>query len=176
MDFYYFRMRWKEGGEADVLFEEMEPKDARMYSARICGLARYMEGEKARDLFLKATKEGFTLSTAAYNAIVTYAKYAVARDYEERWKKAREVLTAMSEAGVEPDLQTFNAALALLARAASFPGRTWKGLEGTAVSVFQEMAKLGIQHSAGSYKHLLGAFQRSPKHIFRGVLLSCLDR
>jgi pentatricopeptide repeat domain-containing protein 3 len=74
---------------------------------------------------------------------------------ETRWEMTMSLLSRMSQQGVAPNLQTFNAVLEVISKIAM-----WKRARPLALATLAEMRRCGIEASLASYHHLIQIFCR----------------
>ncbi|OQV17518.1 Protein PTCD3-like protein, mitochondrial [Hypsibius exemplaris] len=161
------RRRWKVGGPADKVFQDIKPKTAEAYAAMICANARFLHVEGANTLLEEMQQENLPIPVQVYNEMIKIVPL-LKDSIDSRWEMTMSFLSSMNQAGVAPNLQTFNAVLEVISRIAM-----WRRSRSTALGVFAEMKRCGIEPSLASYHFLLQIFcrERGPiSHILLDVL------
>ncbi|OTF71680.1 PTCD3-like protein, mitochondrial-like protein [Euroglyphus maynei] len=147
---------WKDNGFAEKLFESIEPKNDRVYSSIIMGMAKHNQCERALSLYRQAIDLNFKLNTATYNALINICNELHSTN-EERWKTVVDLLKQMNTNQIAPDLGTLNAVLKQISKFKFFVQSNELILK-----TLNEFAfKFGIRPSLGTYYHLLSNFYRS---------------
>lgn len=147
---------WKDNGFAEQLFESIEEKGSRHYSALIQGMAKYGQTERAFSFYSKALESDMPLNVTTYNSLISIT-YNVHQTNEKRWKLVVELLQTMNENQIKPNLGTLNSTLK---QVASY--KFWNSTQEIARKVVNEFAfKYDIEPSLATYYHLLNTFYKS---------------
>lgn len=161
------RKSWKDGDLAEQLFNEIELKDARLYSTLIRGMAKYYQIEKAWALFQEALDKNLQLDVNTYNAILQNV-FFIKESSEMRWEQTQEILQLMVKNQIKPNLETFNSILFTI----STIGIN-KLARNYALKTLAEMKFLNITPSLGSWYYILIIFcrERGPvSHVLIDIL------
>lgn len=147
---------WKDNGFAEQLFESLEDKSSRAYSALIQGMCKHFQTERAYAFYKQAVDSGYKLNVQTYNSLVL-SSYNLHSTNEERWKMVLELLKSMNANDIKPDLGTLNATLKQISKY-----KFWNLNADLSKKVFNEFAfKFNIEPSLGTYTHLLNIFYKS---------------
>ncbi|VDP06966.1 unnamed protein product [Soboliphyme baturini] len=174
---------WKHNGCAMKIFDSLQPKSARAYSAVICGMAKYLSAKEASEYFVLMREEGLKPDAFLYNRILC-GVCRVKSINSERWENLLELLRTMKQDGVRPNADTFNSVLAQLRLMKSWRNAPDHALEVyrfyfvinfcPSSAVFQEMVSLQLQPTLGTYVCLIDIFQPRPE--LQSLLDEILDQ
>ncbi|XP_078587814.1 small ribosomal subunit protein mS39-like [Branchiostoma floridae x Branchiostoma japonicum] len=145
--------RWRDGDDADRLFNSLAEPSARNYCSLIKGLVKYEAADQAFRTYNDMQQKGLRADASTYNALIKSVKEVRDR-YEERWDLVQQLLNQMRLEKIRPTLQTFNATL----RSIRFCGMTGRK---SCLDVLREMAHLGIEPSLATYNHIMSIFNPS---------------
>lgn len=143
---------WKDNGMAEQIFSSLVPADSASYSAIIAGMALHGQFENAYKKYKEAKEAQIPISIDAYNSIIVGTPY-LKESHDMRWNFIEEMLKAISEEQIMPNLATLNAVLESLS---SMP--TFRQAKKNALSAIAEFKTLGIEPSLASYFHVLNIF------------------
>ncbi|CAH1257560.1 PTCD3 [Branchiostoma lanceolatum] len=145
--------QWREGDDADRLFNSLAEPSARNYCSLIKGLVKYEAADQAFRTYNDMQQKGLRADVSTYNALI-YSVNIVRERYEERWDLIQQLLNQMRLEKIRPSLQTFNSTL----RSLRYCGMTGRK---SCLDVLREMVHLGIEPSMASYSHILSIFNPS---------------
>ncbi|XP_043266912.1 protein PTCD3 homolog, mitochondrial [Venturia canescens] len=154
---------WKSCPEVEQLFDFLKNQDkpiaARAYSAMISGTAKYIKVDRAWALFEECEKNNIPLSITAYNHLIQLVTF-VKDGLVERKQMLVEFFRKIANAGLSPNIETFNSALRVIT-AMQNPGPT----KDLARTLFVEFKNIGIKPSLASYYFALVIFckDRGPR-------------
>lgn len=161
------RKTWKDGGLAEQVFQSMEVKDSKAYSALIQGMAKHFHVDRAYELFEEMQGKDLTPSIEAYNGLLSLAPF-LREGYEQRWILTKELLVSIQKDGLKPTIGTMNKVLETVSRFGASPSARQYALE-----VFGEMKHLGMEPSLASYYFLLVIFCKTrgpPSRILHNIV------
>ncbi|XP_037790424.1 LOW QUALITY PROTEIN: protein PTCD3 homolog, mitochondrial-like [Penaeus monodon] len=164
---------WKDHGLAEELFKSLSHQGSPAYCALIRGMTRYYQVDRAWQLYQETLEKGVPLDTETYNSLIRVASF-MREGSDLRWKLVKEILTAMAEAGVKPNLGTLNSTLESLSQIAS-----WRQTKNLSLQAMAEFNRLGIQASLASYYYLLiiHCRERGPiSHILVDIMNHIADK
>ncbi|KAH9414884.1 Pentatricopeptide repeat domain [Dermatophagoides pteronyssinus] len=147
---------WKDNGFAEKLFDSIEPKNDRVYSSIIKGMAKHNQCERAFSLYQQAIDLNFKLNTATYNSLINISNELHSTN-EERWKTVIDLLKTMNQNQIAPDIGTLNGVLKQISKYKFFVQSNELILK----SLNEFAFKFDIRPSFGTYYHLLSCFYRS---------------
>lgn len=160
------RKTWKDYGLAEQLFNEIEPKDSKTYSAIIRGMCKFYQVEKAWALYNDALAHQIPLDVEAFNSILNVIDFL--KDAAElRWSLILEILGTMKSLNVDPNLGTLNACLSIIQHMG------YRHAKDHALRVLSEFKKVGVEPSLGSWYFILSIFcrDRGPvSHVLVDIL------
>ncbi|XP_052866653.1 protein PTCD3 homolog, mitochondrial [Anopheles cruzii] len=161
------RKTWKDFELAEDLFHGLETKRPEHYCALIRGMARYFQIEKAWGLYQETIEKGIELDTNTFNALLHIASF-LKESYDKRWELVCEVMTAMKQQGVRPNLGTLNGILQTVTTIGGYNHpRTY------ALKTLSEFKRLGIEPSLASWYYVLIIFcrERGPvSHVLHDIM------
>lgn len=143
---------WKDNGIAEQIFNSLSPADSASYSAIIAGMALHGQFEKACRKYKEAKEAQIAISIDAYNCLIVGSPF-LKESYEMRWAFVEDMMKAINEEGIMPNLGTLNAVLESLSSMPSF-----RHAKTNALRVIAEFKTLGIEPSLASYFHILNIF------------------
>lgn len=162
------RKTWKDDGLAEELFTSLSNKGSAAYCAVIRGMAQYYQVDRAWQLYQECKEKDIPLDADTYNSLIRVASFL--RDaFDLRWKLVTELLSAMGEAGVNPNLGTLNSTLEALSQVAG-----WRQARHLSLQVIAEFNSIGIHPSLASYYYLLVIHCRERGPISH-ILIDILD-
>lgn len=160
------RKTWKDHGLAEQLFNEIEPRDARTYSAIIRGMCKFYQVEKAWALYNDALAHNVALDTEAFNSILSVCDF-IKDSAELRWNLILEILGTMKTLKVDPNLGTLNACLSIIMQMG------YRQAKDNALRLLTEFKRAGVEPSLGSWFFVLSIFckDRGPvSHVLIDIL------
>lgn len=160
------RKTWKDHDLAEQLFNEIEPKDSRTFSAIIRGMCKYHQVEKAWATYNDALSRNISLDAEVFNAILNVTHF-LKESYELRWDLMMEVLKTMKSTKVDPNLGTLNACMSTV----SFMGG--RNARDYAIKILTEFTRVGIEPSLATWYFVLQTFckERGPvSHVLIDIL------
>ncbi|KAF3693559.1 Pentatricopeptide repeat domain-containing protein 3, mitochondrial Precursor [Channa argus] len=149
----YLRSIWKDGNNAERIFNLLPDRDTRCYSALIRGMVKHGAHAKAFNVYTDLLNNRLTADVHIFNALISAAP-DVRDKYTERWDLVAELLKQMSQQKVQPNLLTFNSVLKALRRCGPL-ART------QSLQTLNEMKALGIAPSLATFDHILAVFYRA---------------
>lgn len=161
------RMRntWKEGGVADTVFKQIEPKDSKAYCAIIRGMCKYIQAERAYALYQEALGKDIDIDVETFNFVIRAT--GLLKGGDTRWKFALEVLHTMASKNIKPNLGTMNAVLCIASTTTGTQMREY------VPRILAEFKAFGIVPSLESWYYVLNTFckERGPvSHILVDIL------
>jgi pentatricopeptide repeat domain-containing protein 3 len=160
------RKTWKDGDLHEQIFAETEPKDSRAFSTIIRGMSKFYQVEKAWAFYNDALSRGIALDVEAFNSILNCVTF-LKESSELRFELIVEILTAMKNAAVEPNLGTLNACLGTISMMGGKNPRDY------ALTMLAEFKAAGIEPSLASWTYVLQTFckDRGPvSHVIVDIL------
>ncbi|XP_058126412.1 small ribosomal subunit protein mS39 [Anopheles ziemanni] len=161
------RKTWKDFELAEEIFHGLGEKRSEHYCAMIRGMARYFQVEKAWALYQETVEKGIELDTNTFNSLLHIASF-LKESYDKRWDLVCEVLTAMKQQGLRPNLGTLNGILQTITTIGGYNHpRTY------ALKTLAEFKKLGIEPSLASWYYMLVIFcrERGPvSHVLHDIM------
>uniref|UniRef100_A0A7N6A781 Small ribosomal subunit protein mS39 n=1 Tax=Anabas testudineus TaxID=64144 RepID=A0A7N6A781_ANATE len=157
----FMKTTWKEGNNAERIFNLLPEKDTRCYSALIRGMVMHGAYAKAFSMYTDLLNNRLTADVHIFNALISATPDV--REKYERWELITDLLNQMSQQKVQPNLLTFNSVLKALRTCGTFP-------KSQALQTLNEMKAVGIAPSLATFNHLLAIFYKPGKHSSR-----CLD-
>ncbi|CAO1403561.1 unnamed protein product [Diamesa tonsa] len=161
------RKTWKDHDLAEQLFSEI-PKDSKTYSTIIRGMSKFYQVEKAWALYNECIANNIELDVYAFNAIINVASF-LKESSELRWDLVVELLTAMNNQKVRPNLGTLNAALYAVGTMGGY-----RQSRDYALKILAEFKNnLGIEPSLAAYFQILQIFckERGPvSHVLVDIM------
>ncbi|XP_062552452.1 small ribosomal subunit protein mS39 [Armigeres subalbatus] len=161
------RKTWKDLELAEQIFHEIEDKKPMHYCAVIRGMAKYFQVEKAWALYQETVDKGIQLDTNTFNSLLQIASF-LKESYEMRWDLVCEVLTAMKNQNLKPNIGTLNAILYTITTIGGY-----NHPRNYALKTLSEFKKLGIEPSLASWYYMLAIFcrERGPtSHILHDIM------
>lgn len=165
--------KWKSIDILESIFLSLKDEEAATataaYNALICGTAKYLQVDRAWNLYNECQEKGLPLYVRSFNSILRLIQFTKDSG-DERKQLMFDILKTMVHQNVRPDIGTLNAALQVCTLLRSpHPARE------VTLSVYKEMTNIGIQPSLGSYFYLLSVFCRNngPKSE---ILIDILDK
>ncbi|CDW56374.1 Seryl-tRNA synthetase [Trichuris trichiura] len=146
---------WKEGGVAEKVFNSIQPKTSRSYSALINGMLKYHSVATAAKLFDEMRDHSLVPDLLTYNLMLANVA-RMERGNAERWNRVVQLLVTMRSDGLIPNVSTFNAVLWTVKEM-----RSWKAAPLNSMKVYQEMLSVGLEPSLGTFFCLLDIFAES---------------
>ncbi|XP_064473194.1 small ribosomal subunit protein mS39-like [Ornithodoros turicata] len=163
------RKTWKDGGLAEEIFNSMENKDSRAYSALVQGMAKYFQVDRAYATFKEMQEKGLKPSLEAYNGLLSLVPF-LKEGYEQRWSLTKELLEGIQKDGLKPNITTMNNVLDTVSKFGASPSARQYALQ-----VFGEMKHLGIEPSLASYYYLLVIFCKTRGGSQSNILHSIIN-
>jgi len=163
------RKTWRDKGPADQIFNDIKEQNAAHYSAMILGLSKYLQVDKAYQLYQEMVEKHIPVSTDVYNSLISISCY-LRESSDTRWELVEELLKSMSKAGVVPNLGTLNALLESLSRLGN-----WRNAKKYALSILAEMRLFDLEPCLASYYFMLLIFCRD-RGPTSGILYNIIDR
>uniref|UniRef100_A0A182J6R7 Small ribosomal subunit protein mS39 n=1 Tax=Anopheles atroparvus TaxID=41427 RepID=A0A182J6R7_ANOAO len=161
------RKTWKDFELAEEIFHGLGEKRSEHYCALIRGMARYFQVEKAWALYQETVEKGIELDTNTFNSLLHIASF-LKESYDKRWDLVCEVLTAMKQQGLRPNLGTLNGTLQTITTIGGYNHpRTY------ALKTLAEFKKLGIEPSLATWYYMLVIFcrERGPvSHVLHDIM------
>lgn len=119
-------------------------------------MAKYLQADRAFQLFEEAKQKGFPLNTDTYNSIIRVT--TILRDSnQKRLEFIMKIMADLKESGLKPNIGTLNAAMEVLA--ASKSDRVCRGYM---LSLINEFRGIDIEPSLATwYFALLGYYRES---------------
>uniref|UniRef100_A0A182QET3 Small ribosomal subunit protein mS39 n=1 Tax=Anopheles farauti TaxID=69004 RepID=A0A182QET3_9DIPT len=161
------RKTWKDFELAEELFHGLETKRSEHYCAIIRGMARFFQVEKAWALYQETVEKRIEIDTNTFNSLLYIASF-LKESYDKRWDLVCEVLTAMKQQGLRPNLGTLNGILQTITTIGGYNHpRTY------ALKTLAEFKQLGIEPSLASWYYMLVIFcrERGPvSHVLHDIM------
>lgn len=161
------RKTWKDNELADELFAEIEPKDSKVYSAMIRGMCKYFQVEKAWALYNESLAKNIELDVQSFNAILTVVSF-IRESNDLKWDLIQELLIAMKNQKIQPNLGTLNSALQGVSTIGAY-----RQSKDYALKILAEFKKIGIEPSLASWYYILIIFckERGPvSHVLVDIM------
>uniref|UniRef100_A0A7N6AVU1 Small ribosomal subunit protein mS39 n=1 Tax=Anabas testudineus TaxID=64144 RepID=A0A7N6AVU1_ANATE len=131
----FMKTTWKEGNNAERIFNLLPEKDTRCYSALIRGMVMHGAYAKAFSMYTDLLNNRLTADVHIFNALISATPDV--REKYERWELITDLLNQMSQQKVQPNLLTFNSVLKALRTCGTFP-------KSQALQTLNEMKAVGI--------------------------------
>ncbi|XP_052102013.1 pentatricopeptide repeat domain-containing protein 3, mitochondrial-like isoform X7 [Mytilus californianus] len=169
-----FNKTWKDNGPAVKVFNDLNEKTSEAYCAMIRGMTKYLEVEKAFELYEEMKGKGLQaeVDVRTYNGLIDVMRQYPA-DQEEQWTIIMGLLQSMKESGVQPNVQTFMSVLHFL------KGVMTRFREQKVYFVLNEMKAINIEPTLGIYANLLQLIyndhSRNPEHPFLPQLMDYIQ-
>ncbi|CAC5425861.1 PTCD3 [Mytilus coruscus] len=169
-----FNKTWKDNGPAVKVFNDLNEKTSEAYCAMIRGMTKYLEVEKAFELYEEMKDKGLQaeVDVRTYNGLIDVMRQYPA-DQEEQWTIIMDLLQSMKESGVQPNVQTFMSVLHFL------KGVMTRFREQKVFFVLNEMKAINIEPTLGIYANLLQLIyndhSRNPEHPFLPQLMDYIQ-
>lgn len=167
---------WKDNGLADQMFEQLKisvtnEQKIRLYNSFASGLFKYNQIEKGMTIIDEMKQNQIPLILNTFNYLLR-ATSLIKETPETRLQFVLDLLKEMKENQIKPNLRTFNAVLYTIRRCSIFErGPT------LALNILNEMKKLHIEPSLGSWAHILMIFYPNDQLGYEtGVLQQIFDR
>jgi pentatricopeptide repeat protein len=144
---------WSLINHAEQFFAKMPEKNGATYDALILGLVKFMNFDRAWEMFGQMSKEGHQASVATYNSLL----YVIGNTtIPDPWSKAMSLVQQMShEPVVKPNISTMN----LLLEISSQTGKT--SAMQLSLKTFREALHLGLEPTLTTFLALLRAHIKS---------------
>ncbi|XP_058822135.1 small ribosomal subunit protein mS39 [Topomyia yanbarensis] len=158
---------WKDFELAEQLFHEIDSKQSVHYCALIRGMAKYIQVEKAWALYQETIEKNILLDTNTFNSLIEISSY-LKDSYDTKWQLVCELLTAMKNQNLKPNIGTLNAVLQTIT---SIGGHN--NPRNFALKTLSEFKKLGIEPSLASWYYILSIFcrERGPtSHVLQDIM------
>lgn len=143
---------WKTGGEADLMFKELETKSAEAYCSLIKGMAKYLDDAGAIKHYKEMQDLGFKPDLSTCNELIKLTKHMKITN-KGKMDHIMQLLVAIKTNGITPNLCTFNNTLYTIC---SF------GIDQESVvftlNILKEMEFLKIEPSLATWNHVLEIF------------------
>lgn len=158
------RKTWKDGGLAESIFNEIEPKDSATYAAIIRGMCKYIQAERGYAFYQEALQKDLHIDVATFNSVIRIVNF-LREGAEMRWLLVQELLQTMAIRKVKPNLETMNSVLTIVASIGIMKAREY------ALQTIAEFKALGIEPSLESWYHVLSIFCRVQiSHVLCDIL------
>lgn len=135
----------------------MENKTPEAYCAIIQGMIKYLQVDRAIQLFEEAQKNQISLNTNTFNTLISSVNIQK-ENFDMRWSLVTNYLTQMKDAKLRPNLGTLNAVLGALNQMGN-PNMT----RTYTLMTLSEFKKLDIEPSLGSWHYVLNTFYKDSK-------------
>uniref|UniRef100_A0A7N6AAE4 Small ribosomal subunit protein mS39 n=1 Tax=Anabas testudineus TaxID=64144 RepID=A0A7N6AAE4_ANATE len=168
----FMKTTWKEGNNAERIFNLLPEKDTRCYSALIRGMVMHGAYAKAFSMYTDLLNNRLTADVHIFNALISATPDV--REKYERWELITDLLNQMSQQKVQPNLLTFNSVLKALRTCGTFP-------KSQALQTLNEMKAVGIGtvtvNTHTCYKLILNSVDILQEVISQlaGCSLTCQD-
>lgn len=143
---------WKTGGEAELMFKELEVKSAQAYCSLIKGMAKYLEEAGAIRLFKEMKEKGLKPDLSTCNEIIRLTRYTKTNN-KGKSDYIMEILNEIKTNGLVPNLHTFNSCLLTVCSYGADPEAAIFGL-----NILKEMEMLKIEPSLGTWNSVMAIF------------------
>ncbi|XP_037531339.1 pentatricopeptide repeat domain-containing protein 3, mitochondrial [Nematolebias whitei] len=144
---------WRDGNNAERIFNLLPNRDTLCYSALIRGMVKYRAYTKAFSMYKQLLRNGLSGDVHIFNALFSAIPY-VEDTSAKKWGIMNDLLNQMSQMSVRPNLLTFNSVLKALRRCGHL-AKTF------APQILNEMKALGIAPSLATYDHILACFSKT---------------
>ncbi|XP_015592130.1 protein PTCD3 homolog, mitochondrial isoform X2 [Cephus cinctus] len=146
---------WKNCLEAEELFTFLKNQDeataAAAYNTLLRGLAKFLQTDKAWELYQECQNKKVPLNAETYNYIIQTVQFLKDGSLEKK-QLLQTILMDMAAQGVQPNIGTLNASLKVVS---SLSQNFAKDL---ARSLITEFTTIGIEPSLASYYYVLRIF------------------
>ncbi|XP_055541391.1 protein PTCD3 homolog, mitochondrial [Wyeomyia smithii] len=164
-----FRQRktWKDFELAEQLFHEVQDKQPKHYCALIRGMAKFYQVEKAWALYQESIEKNIQLDTNTFNSLLQIVS-SLKESYEKRWEQVCEVMTAIKDQGLRPNVGTLNAILHTISTIGGY-----NHPRNYALKTLAEFRRLEIEPSLASWYYILSIFcrPRGPtSHVLHDIM------
>ncbi|XP_041368606.1 protein PTCD3 homolog, mitochondrial-like [Gigantopelta aegis] len=146
------RKVWNDNGLAERVFDDLTEKLPRAYNSVVKGRAKYLQCEKAFDLYHYMVDNKIPVDVSTYNALINIASY-YQDSYDTKWQQTVQLMQDMHAAGVPPTVDTFNAVLYTLTRISHY-----KMAPSYACQTLAEMSQCAIEPSLTTWRHIIFMF------------------
>lgn len=149
------RTTWKTDSFAEYFFENLEEKTPQAYNSLVCGMAKFLQTEKAFKIYSEMIENKIPVTQQTFTYLLQIAAFSE-ETYQDKWNKIIQLLNDMETLGISPTLETFNGVFSSLVRMIRF--RKCKQLTH---SVLNEMKECGLEPNLGIWSIVLNVFYPS---------------